>query len=135
MIDVNFDPASAQECLDTIRYKEFFRGVTKKQQAATMDLLSAISENHVWLSDTFTQKGLDTEVINKLIALTPKIIEANTSQEVKKNTKNLTNEQIEAINDIYKQVSDICKIGKVIYADDEAQKRNYNLKKVVAGLN
>ena len=128
MIEINFK-AEATELLNHYGFNSFYTDVSKKKHKATISLLSVVARDAAKLKEKFTTMSLPVKVIDDVIKLAIDLPQAETSQEkLKTVSKPITEEQRKTLNGIYERAMDICKLGKVVFADNEIKKSRYIFK-------
>lgn len=130
LVENNFKKGK-DEILTHLAYPKYYRSVGKFNQEAAVSLTSAITREAEWIKAKFAERKLPVQIIDEIAALSTELVEAETTQEqLKGSSKPLTQEQYEVLNKIYEQVIDICKLGKVVFADDEIKKSRYIYKRL-----
>ncbi len=88
------------------------------------------------LKNEITEKGMNPQTIDYITSITDIIKDLNTQQESTKGTKKeLTEQSINQLNEIYSQVSSIAKIAHNLYKGDNAKQELFSFNKILQNLN
>lgn len=84
------------------------------------------------LKTEMTQKGTNPVLIDNIIGYATQLQQANLSQEgLKSSTREVSQEAVDTFNNVYTEVSGICKIASKVYHDDPVKKDQFTFSKVV----
>ena len=134
LVEINFKD-DAKELFNHLGYNNYYGDVSQRKQEPTISLLSVVARDSERLKEMFAKKSLPINVIDEIVKLAVDMPQAETDQEqLKGGSKPITVEQRKTLNDIYERIMDICKLGRVIFADDEI-KRNQYIFKNLGGIN
>ncbi len=130
LIEVNFKE-EAKEMFNHYGFTSFYTDVAKRKHEPAISLLATVARDAEKLKEKFASKSLPTTTIDEVVKLAIELPQAETKQEQQKAaSKPITEEQRKTLNDIYVRIMDICKLGRVIFADDEVKKSRYIFKKL-----
>ncbi len=135
-IEVDFGK-EAKEILKNLGFDKHLRDVQKCNQEALIQLLYAFKKE---LSDELktqiTEKGTNPALIDRNVAYTEQLKDANVSQEsLKETTKVISEEAVQVFNSIYKEIVGICKIASSFYQYEPLKKEQFTFSEVIANNN
>ena len=135
-IEVDFSK-TAKIILKKLGYDKQHRNAHKGDQEALIQLLYSFKKGmNDNLKNDFVSKGINPELIDRIIGYATQLKEANVSQEtLKETTKSVSEEAITLFNDIYNEVIGICKIAASFYQYDAIKKEQFTFTKVVSNMN
>ena len=123
--------------MDLLGYTKFHKEARRGDQEALIHLLIAFEENiNGELQERITEKGINPEIIERIISYRDELWSANVSQEtLKDSTKEITEESVHFFNQIYQEIIDICKIAAAFYADRPIKKSQFTFSRIVKNMN
>jgi hypothetical protein len=135
-IDVDFGK-EAKEILKKLGFDKNLRAVQKGDQEALIQLLYAFKKG---LTDEIRtqiiEKGTNPVLIDRIITYAVQLKDANISQEtLKETTKVVSEEAVNAFNEIYDELIGICKIASSFYQYEPLKKEQFTFSKVVSNMN
>ncbi len=135
-IEVDFSK-SAKIILKKLGFDKQHRNAHKGDQEALIQLLYSFKKGmNDNLKNDFVSKGINPELIDRIIGYANELKEANVSQEtLKETTKVVSEEAISLFNDIYNDIIGICKIASSFYQYDVIKKEQFTFTKVVSNMN
>ena len=135
--DFKNDPIQKTEILNTLGFTTFHSKTKNKDQEALIDLLYQFKTNLTpELQSTITEKGTAPELLDKIVSHADELKNKNITQEGKKGTrKELTDEGILALNNIYDKVITIAKISAKFFKEQPAVQEQFTFAKVKNNLN
>lgn len=135
--DFSKDKQRLNELLNLLGFKDLYKKAMKNDQEAMVQLLNRFKTNMTQsLKDEITAKGMNPQTIDYITAITDVIKDLNTQQESTKGTKKeLTEQAISQLNEIYSQVSSIAKIARNLYKGDNAKQELFSFNKILQNLN
>ena len=135
-IDVDFGK-EAKRILKKLGFEKNLKAVQKGDQEALIQLLYAFKKG---LSDEIrnqiTEKGTNPALIDRIIAYAEQLKDANISQEtLKETTKVISEEAVNAFNEIYEELIGICKIASAFFQYEPLKKEQFTFSKVISNMN
>lgn len=126
----------AEEMLKVLGFTKNLRNAQRGDQEALIQLLYSFKKNMTEeMQQSIVEKGTNPALITGIIDYANQLLEANVSQETLKETsKALSNEAINALNDIYDETIGICKIAASFYQYEPIKKEQFTFSKVVAQM-
>lgn len=135
--DFKNEPIQKTEILNTLGFTAFHSKTKNKDQEALISLLYQFKTNLTpQLQDTITAKGTAQDLLDKVISHADELKDTNIIQEGKKGTrKELTDDGIIALNNIYDKVISIAKISAKFFKEQPAIQEQFSFSKVKNNLN
>lgn len=135
--DFKKEPTQKSEILNTLGFTAFHTKTKNKDQEALINLLYQFKTNLTpELKSAITEKGTAPELLDKIISHADELKDRNVIQEGKKGTrKELTDEGIIALNNIYEKVIAIAKIATNFLKEQPAVQEQFSFAKVKNNLN
>lgn len=135
--DFKKDPIQKNEILNTLGFTAFHSKTKNKDQEALISLLYQFKTNLTpQLQDTITAKGTAQDLLDKIISHADTLKDTNIIQEGKKGTrKELTDDGILALNNIYEKVMTIAKISAKFFKEQPAVQEQFSFSRVKNNLN
>jgi len=126
-----------KEMLKQLGYTRYHKNARNGDQEALMQLLSAFQTGMTDdMRASITGKGVNPEIIDRIISYGGRIWEANASQETLKGTyTEITNEAIDYLNSLYHKAMDICKIGAAFYYNNPVKRNQFTFSRIVRNMN
>jgi hypothetical protein len=138
-IDQDFKktPIQLAEILNQLGFTNYLKSSQKGDQEALVNLLYQFKTNlNPTLSSEIVAKGTSITTINNTIGYANTLKQANISQETFKGTrKEITDEAINALNEIYDQVISISKISSNFFKTEKTKQQLFSFAKVTSNLN
>ena len=105
-------------------------------QESLIELLYSFKKGMTFdLRYNITEKGTDPILIDTIIGYATQLQEANLNQEgLKTATKEVTEEAVDAFNQIYSELIAICKIASKFYQEQPLKKDQFSFRKVVKNM-
>lgn len=134
--DFKDDPLFLNEILHTLGFQLLMKKVQKDNQEALTELLSAFKKNMTDdLKTSITAKGLNPELIDRIIGYSNNYSSANVNQEIlKQSSKEISQEIVDEYNSIYSDVIGICKKASKYYQYEPLKRELFTFRKIVAHL-
>lgn len=131
------DKVRLEELLQILGYNGYHRGAQKGDQEDLVDLLSHFKENMTdELKTELTDKGIEVPIIDSILELADLMRDYNAEQEqAKGHTKEITDEGIAALNDIYDDVMSISTLAYNYFRDEPAKQELFSFARVVEKMN
>ena len=134
-IDVDFG-AKAKEILTNLGFTTSLRKAQSGSQEALIQLLysfkSSITEE---LKTTMVSKGTNPALIERVISYASLLLDSNVTQEsLKESTKAISEDAVNAFNEIYTEISGICKIASTYYQYEPLKKEQFTFSKVISNM-
>jgi len=135
-IEVDFGN-EAKEIAKTLGYNSFLKAARSGDQEALIQLLFAFKKGMTnQLKDDIVANGTNPALIDRIIAYTAQLNDANLVQEtLKASTKSVSETAVTAFNEIYNEIIGICKIASSYFLHDEILKAQFTFSRVVANMN
>lgn len=135
-IEVDFK-GEAKGIIKQLGYGDLLTKAGQGNQEALIQLLFAFRKGmDNALKELIVSQGTNPVLIDRIIAYADQILLANMTQEsLKESTKELTQEAIAGLNEIYDEVIGICKISASYYQWDPVKKNQFTFAKIVANMN
>lgn len=126
------DAATQKELLVNLGFTAFYKQAAYKNQEATVNLLFQFKKNITPAIKTLiTNKGINPSTIDDIISYADDLNNANVNQETfKANRPTITAEAIQQFNDLYIDVTAICKIVQRLFKDDATFKETFSFTKI-----
>jgi len=123
----------SESILDKLGFTAFWSKASNYNQAMLTSLLLAFRNNlNPELRAELEQNGVNPKRVNRLLAAADSLTQANIAQETLKGIAKLdTGKTIQALNDIYDRVMDICAIGQELFKNDKLKKDLFVFGKLV----
>ena len=134
-IEVDFKNKD-KEMLNSLGFAKNLRDVQKGNQESLIQLLYTFKTNLTSeLRTSITEKGTNPALLDRIVGYADELKEANVSQEtMKETTKALSQEATTAFNNIYEEITGICKIAANFYQYEPLKKEQFTFSKVVARM-
>ncbi|MBW8333686.1 MAG: hypothetical protein K0M40_16800 [Prolixibacteraceae bacterium] len=128
-VEVDF-AENAAEILKTLGINKNLRNIDQEE---LIEVLYSFKKGIApTLQNEITQKGTNPALIENIIGYATQLEQANLSQEgMKTATQNVSQEAVDAFNEIYTEVIGISKIASKFYQDDKLKKEQFTFTKVV----
>ena len=135
-IEVDFGKNS-KELIKTLGFRKSLRAVHQGDQEALIELLYSFKKGLTEsLRAKMIEKGTNPTLIDSLIGYADQLKQANLSQEsLKETTKTLSEDALNAFNEIYSEVIGICKIASSFFQFDSVKKEQFTFTKVIKNMN
>ena len=135
-IDVDFG-TDAKRILKKLGFTKNLRAVQKGDQEALIQLLYAFKKGLTdEIRNQITEKGTNPVLIDRIISYADQLKDANVSQEtLKETTKVISEEAVNAFNEIYDELIGICKIASSFFQYEPLKKEQFTFSKVVSNMN
>ncbi|HEX3006449.1 MAG TPA: hypothetical protein VHO90_02410, partial [Bacteroidales bacterium] len=134
-VDFEPDPVRLKLMLDELGYTAYFKKVSDKNQKAIIGLLTSYKRNVSKYKADMVAKGTPAALIDGISAYATTVEDANTLQEqLKTICKNATAEKKAKLNEVYKEIANICKIAANHYIGNPEKKAMFTFSKVLANL-
>jgi hypothetical protein len=137
MADFRKDKPRRDEILRELGFTSYLKDTQKGDQEALINLLYQFKTNmDKPLQIEITGKGTDPATIIAITSLTQNLKDKNVTQEgLKGSRKEITDQAVNAFNEIYDRVISLAKIAAKFYKEDKAKAEQFSFKKVKAALN
>jgi hypothetical protein len=133
--DFEADAIKYKLMLDELGYTAYFKKISSNNQKATIGLLIAFKRNAPKYKADMVAKGTPAALIDNISGYATVVEDANTLQEQLKTTcKNLTAEKNAKLNEVYKEISNICKIAANHYIGNPEKKAMFTFTRILANL-
>ncbi|MBL4561925.1 MAG: hypothetical protein JKX79_13170, partial [Labilibaculum sp.] len=134
-VDVDFG-ADSKEILKTLGFEKGIRSIQKGDQEALIQLLYSFKKGMTdQLKQQITEKGTNPVLIERIITYANQLNEANVTQEtLKETTKAISEEAVNAFNEVYTEIMGICKIASAFYQYEPLKKEQFTFSKAVANM-
>ena len=134
--DFKDDPLFRDEILLTLGFQKLKKKVQKNNQEAITQLLFTFKTNMTDdLKAAISDRGMNPELIDRIIGYAVNYSQANVNQEVLKSSgKEITKENVEEFNAIYSEIIGICKKASKYYQFEPLKRELFTFSKVVARL-
>ena len=138
-IDQDFKPTPDRrtEILKQLGFTDYYESARKKDQEALINLLYQFKTNlTAELKTEIANKGTAPAALEEIVEFADTLKNANVTQEGNKGTKKeMTNEGIQALNDIYSKVISIAMISAKFFQKEPTKKALFSYTKVSNTLN
>ncbi|MGQ1788492.1 MULTISPECIES: hypothetical protein [unclassified Saccharicrinis] len=134
-LEVDFG-SEAKEIVKNLGFTKNLKAVQDNNQEALIQLLYTFKQNLTEdLKTQIIEKGTAPALLARMVGYADQMKDANVSQETMKETsKALSEEAIDALNDIYSEIAGICKIAASFYQYEPLKKEQFTISKVVAKM-
>lgn len=134
-IEVDFKDES-DELLMQLGFTSYLNDARKGNQESLIQLLYTFKNNmSEALQAYIVDKGTSPLLIERITAYADSMLEANVSQEtMKETTKALSEEAINALNEIYSEIIGVCKIAASYYQYEPIKKEQFTFSKIVSQM-
>jgi hypothetical protein len=135
--DFKKDKPRLKEILTQLGFTQHLKAVQNKDQEALVELLLKFKNNMTPLLTTeITNKGTDQSIIDSIITYADQLKTANIDQEtIKGSKKEVTQTEIQTLNDIYSDVISIAKLAAKFFKGNKAVQDQFSYAKTIAALN
>lgn len=138
-IDQDFKPTPDRrtEILKQLGFTDYYEPARKKDQEGLINLLYQFKANlTAELKTEIANKGTAPAALEEIVEFADALKNANVTQEGNKGTKKeMTNEGIQALNDIYNKVISIAMISAKFFQKEPTKKALFSYTKVSKALN
>jgi hypothetical protein len=123
--------------LQNLGFDLYYQAAKSKDQEATIQLLYRINTNLTpQLRAELEAKGITTTLLNNIVDMASVLRESNTLQELQKgHKKEITAQNQELLNDLYIDISNICKIARTFFKGNQPVLDKFSISKIVKTLN
>lgn len=139
MVDIDFKKKSQKhtEILLNLGFTKYLKAVQQNDQVALIEMLYAFKNAMTdTLKTEITAKGMNPDLIDRLMGYGSAIKTANLNQEsLKGTTKEISKEGVMVFNEMYDEMIGICKLSAKHFKKDPVKKDQFTFKKVVANMN
>lgn len=134
--DFKSNPVQKTEIITQLGFATYFKTANTGSQEALVNLLFQFKSNlSAALNTEIVAKGTAQATIDAIVGYAEALKNANISQETFKGTrKEITDEAINAFNEIYDQVISIAKIASNFYKTDKSKQQLFSFSKVITNL-
>lgn len=134
--DFKDDPLFHDEILNTLGFQKYLKKVQKDNQESVTQLLYTFKTNMTdELKSAIAAKGMNPEMIDRIIGYATSYSVANVNQEVMKQTgKEVTSEVTDEFNAIYAEIIGICKKASKYYRYEPLKRELFTFSKIAAQL-
>lgn len=134
--DFKSNPVQKTEIITQLGFATYFKTANTGSQEALVNLLFQFKSNlSAALNTEIVDKGTAQATIDAIVGYAEALKNANISQETFKGTrKEITDEAINAFNEIYDQVISIAKIASNFYKTDKSKQQLFSFSKVISNL-
>ena len=134
--DFKSNPVQKTEIITQLGFATYFKTANTGSQEALVNLLFQFKSNlSAALNTEIVAKGTAQATIDAIVGYAEALKNANISQETFKGTrKEITDEAINAFNEIYDQVISIAKIASNFYKTDKSKQQLFSFSKVISNL-
>ena len=135
--DFKDKPIRKTEILTSLGFNSYYKLAQKRDQEGLVNLLYQFKTNlSTTLNDEIVAKGTAQATLTNIIGYANTLKDANITQEIYKGTrKEITDEAVNAFNEIYDQVISIAKISSNFYKTDKTKQQLFSFNKVVSSQN
>lgn len=136
-IDTDFkkDEIKYKIMLDELGFSAYYSKIHGRSQKAIIGLLNLYASNIGKYKTAMVEKGTPEDLIDRISGYGAVVTNANTIQEQLKTAgKSNTAENIVKLNDLYNEISGICKIAANYYQSNPEKKEMFTFKKIVSNL-
>lgn len=135
--DFKSNPTQKTEILTQLGFTNYHKLAQNGDQEGLVNLLFQFKTNMIpTLNAEIIAKGTAQATIDNIIGYTDTLKNANISQETYKGTRQeITDEAIQAFNEIYDQVISIAKISSNFYKNNKNKQQLFSFAKVVSSQN
>jgi len=129
------DKTRLKEILQMLGFTTYYAKASAGNQEYLTALLFAFKENIAALRDELIAHSMNAEFIDALMAVGEEMNSLNVQQEVEKKAKiKLTENQQQELNDIFTEVTAMCKLGKSIFMKDHALQQLFVFSSIAEGF-
>lgn len=135
--DFKSNPVQRAEILTQLGITTYYKMAQKGDQEGLVNLLFQFKTNlNPTLSAEIVAKGTSQNTLDNIAGYADVLKNANINQETFKGTrKEITDEAIQAFNEIYEKVISVAKIANNFYKTDKVKQQLFSFSKVSATLN
>ena len=135
--DFKSNPIQRAEILTQLGITTYYKMAQKGDQEGLVNLLFQFKTNLIpTLSAEIVAKGTSQNTLDNIVGYADVLKNANINQETFKGTrKEITDEAIQAFNEIYEKVISVAKIANNFYKTDKVKQQLFSFSKVSATLN
>ena len=135
--DFKSNPVQRAEILTQLGITTYYKMAQKGDQEGLVNLLFQFKTNlNPTLSAEIVAKGTSQNTLDNIAGYAEVLKNANINQETFKGTrKEITDEAIQAFNEIYEKVISVAKIANNFYKTDKVKQQLFSFSKVSATLN
>ena len=135
-VDFKKDKTRAEEILNTLGFKKFYKTASNNNQEDMISLLNQFKNNlTAELETEVVAKGTNPELLTRLKGYAGSLSAANITQETEKgNRPAVTAEAVNTFNEIYDEVIGNCKIAQNIFKNDKTKKDLFSFAKALSAL-
>ena len=135
--DFKSNPVQRAEILTQLGITTYYKMAQKGDQEGLVNLLFQFKTNlNPTLSAEIVAKGTSLNTLDNIAGYAEVLKNANINQETFKGTrKEITDEAIQAFNEIYEKVISVAKIANNFYKTDKVKQQLFSFSKVSATLN
>ena len=135
--DFKKDKPRQKEILKTLGFTQHLKNIQKGDQEALIQFLYTFKQNmDEPLKTEITAKGMNTQLIDKISDYADTVKQADIIQEqYKETTKEISDENKEAFNEIYDEIIRICKTASKYYQYEPLKKEQFTFTKIVSNMN
>jgi len=137
MLKVKFDKEETGQILNKLGYPKYYKRAVNRDQEELIKMHFAFSQGmSETLKTRITATGINPVIIDRIIARTEVLYEANVRQEEAKVTaRAMNNETIDFCNQLYEEVIGLCKIAYSFYSKDPEKRNQFSFTRLVKNLN
>lgn len=130
-------PREAARILAKLGYTKYGEAIKNRDQESLIEMLFVFKkEMNDKLKTKICSKGINPEIIDRIIEHANQLKDLNTIQETMKEiTKQLTGTAIDSLNTIYSEVSGICKIARTFYQPEPLIQQQFVFSGIVDNMN
>ncbi|MCT4646938.1 MAG: hypothetical protein N4A74_18255 [Carboxylicivirga sp.] len=134
-IEVDFKP-QAKEWFKILGYEKYYRKVLRGGQEALIQMLFTFRDGMTEsIKNQLVTKGLPVNVINELIDNANLVMEADAEQEkLKEVSRQVSAEAVGYFNELYEEISGVCKIAANFYMNDPLKKKLFTFSRIVGNM-
>lgn len=136
--DFKKTPVRRQEILDTLGFTTYYKPANdNRDQEALVELLYHFKTNlAAEIKTEIIEKGTLEQTINAILTYADTLKNADIQQETSKGTrKTMTQEGVNAFNEIYEDIIAVCQISRKFYKGDPAKQDMFSFAKIARTLN
>ena len=135
--DFKSNPIQRAEILTQLGITTYYKMAQKGDQEGLVNLLFQFKTNLIpTLTAEIVAKGTSQNTLDNIVGYADVLKNANINQETFKGTrKEITDEAIQAFNEIYEKVISVAKIANNFYKTDKVKQQLFSFSKVSATLN
>ncbi|MBN2861613.1 MAG: hypothetical protein JXN62_00535 [Bacteroidales bacterium] len=130
-------PGEAKKMLARLGYTKYETRIKYKDQEGLIEMLHMFNrEMNDNLKTKICSRGIDPQIIERILEYTSQMKELETKQEtLKKSSKQLTAGVIEILNEIYREVSGICRIVWSFFQSQPLKQEQFSFSGIVKNMN